>query len=560
MRALFSSAALCLVVGCFESAEQPGQCSTDTPRACTCDDGGPGWEHCYLESPAVWGPCVCNMQPVASAGGDVTVSYKTTVVLEGSSVDSDGPQQIYAWTVDSVPPGSAAMLDDPSIAQPQFLADVVGQYRFTLTVGDGFKTSAPASVTVTARNDSPIAVVNSGTKMFTGAHFTLDGSASTDPNGDPITYQWTVTSAPSGSTAVPASPTSATSDFVPDVIGLYKLALIVDDGSSSSAAAVVTLDAYFPFTMISGFVRDAEYSKALDRVVMIVPTDKLYTFDPVTHAVQSLTLPNNPSALTITPDGLSAIVGYSGFISLVDLQTLTITRTITVPGGVTGFAAFDVVAPGNGYAYGFPTLASRAIQNVPLNGIDPVVAGTDNTFEYYAKLVPGTLTIYATANGGTLTGIWRFDIQSSLAKLTRAVSSDTCDNLWVSDDGLHIFTRCGDIYSISNTAASDMLLEGSLTGESYTQYLTQSSSAGKLVAIPANNINNSLADTTARFYNYPSLALDRVMNLPKLLIGGTIYDGHGTFAFIRADNQTVTIIEVSNTSGGGSYGIGTFPL
>lgn len=542
--------ALCWIVvlltaGCFESAAQPGVCHLHARRDCTCDDGGPGWETCYLESPAVWGPCTCNMQPIADAGADRTVSYKTVVTLDASlSVDEDGPDRIYQWTMDARPAGSAAKLDDPTVARPSFFADVAGEYRFSLTVGDGIKTSAVAALKILARNDSPAAVVGPGGKLHAGTSFVLDGSASSDPNADPLMYEWAVTQRPQGSVAAPASPASAVTQFTPDIHGLYTLTLTVFDGSSASSPSTVTLDVYYPFKMIPGFTRDAAYSRALDRVVAIVPPNMLYVYDPVTGSSQSVTLPSDPLAVAVSPDGLTAVVGYAGSMSVVPLQSPSISLSKTISGTTN-----DIVHGGNGYAYVFPTLASRAIQNVPLTSA-PVVSGTDLTIAFRASLVPNAQAIYAVSD--TLDQLYRLDIVNGIASLTRGVSSVPCSDVWISDDGLHVFTSCGTIYSISNVAATDMVAEGSLSGTAGVQSITQSTSAGELITVSGS--------TTARIYGYPSLTFEKAVSLPRMLINGTAYDGHGKFVFLRADNASFIVVEEADTGTGSQSGIGILAL
>jgi chitinase len=73
-------------------------------------------------------------------------------------------------------------------------------------------------------------------------------NASSDPDGDPMTYGWTLLSAPPGSAAALSSTTAATPSFTPDVPGAYVVRLVVTDGPAGapdrqSAQAQVTITA-----------------------------------------------------------------------------------------------------------------------------------------------------------------------------------------------------------------------------------------------------------------------------------------------------------------------------
>lgn len=95
----------------------------------------------------------------------------------------------------------------------------------------------------TPPNSPPVARAGSSVTGMMGTSVALDGSGSTDADGDTITYAWTIASAPAGSTATLASATTARPSLVPDREGAYTLSLMVSDGKASSAASTVTVTA-----------------------------------------------------------------------------------------------------------------------------------------------------------------------------------------------------------------------------------------------------------------------------------------------------------------------------
>src|ERR1035437_5374708 len=189
---------------------------------------------------------VANVAPVANAAVSQNVVAGAVVTLDGSkSSDANSDPLTYAWTLMAKPAGSAATLSSQTSARPTFTADVAGTYVATLTVNDGKVNSNSVTVSITAAMANVAPVANAGVAQDVAANtlVTLDGSASTDANGDALTYAWTLTAKPAGSTASLSSLSSRNPTFTADVAGTYVVTLSVNDGKVNSNAATVSITA-----------------------------------------------------------------------------------------------------------------------------------------------------------------------------------------------------------------------------------------------------------------------------------------------------------------------------
>lgn len=92
----------------------------------------------------------------------------------------------------------------------------------------------------------PQAVIHAFPHVVLGEPATLDGRASWDPGGDPLTFRWTLAARPPGSLAKLDGAGEPVAILVADRAGQYQVTLTVSDGILESLPARVTLTAGQP--------------------------------------------------------------------------------------------------------------------------------------------------------------------------------------------------------------------------------------------------------------------------------------------------------------------------
>ncbi len=139
-------------------------------------------------------PSTGNAAPTADAGPDATVQVNNPVTISGSgSIDSDGAIVSYRWTRN----GSFYTNDEtfeftPSGTRPK-------TFELTVTDDDGATDTDEMILSVTngpvppptTGNTPPTADAGPDQTVQVNTPATLDGSKSSDSDGDIVTYQWT---------------------------------------------------------------------------------------------------------------------------------------------------------------------------------------------------------------------------------------------------------------------------------------------------------------------------------------------------------------------------------
>lgn len=137
---------------------------------------------------------ISNQPPLANAGPDQNLSEGMTVTLSGAnSTDPEGASLTYSWCQVS---GTAVTLSNPNAIQTTFVPPNVGingetlGFQLTVTDSGGLQSADTCLVNVLWVNQPPLANAGADQSVNEGTVATLNGSASTDPDGSPLIYRW----------------------------------------------------------------------------------------------------------------------------------------------------------------------------------------------------------------------------------------------------------------------------------------------------------------------------------------------------------------------------------
>ncbi|WMT57789.1 PKD domain-containing protein [Truepera radiovictrix] len=149
-----------------------------------------------------------------------------TVQLDGSA--STGATT-YLWTMEK-PTGSNATISGVTRVRASFVPDVPGQYKVTLTVGNGTDTDTDEQV-VDVTLPAPVADAGDDREVKVNQSTPLDATDSKNA----ASFKWEVTTKAPGSSPQIAEPTKASTTFTADVVGEYVVTLTVFDSEGKQS-------------------------------------------------------------------------------------------------------------------------------------------------------------------------------------------------------------------------------------------------------------------------------------------------------------------------------------
>ncbi len=196
-----------------------------------------------------------NIAPTVNAGSQQTIASGSQVTLSGSATDSDGMIQSYQWSQTSPTTPTAAPSPNTSatttVLIPKVATTTTFVYELTATDNDG--ATAKSSVNIIAQasvNQPPTADGGEEQTVKPEDIVKLDGSKSSDPDGNPLTYSWTLSSNTDPNVAInllqsdTATPLFIAPTVTAKTILIFKLK-VTDNGDpalSSESSVVIIIE------------------------------------------------------------------------------------------------------------------------------------------------------------------------------------------------------------------------------------------------------------------------------------------------------------------------------
>ncbi len=389
----------------------------------------------------------------------------------------------YSAAITGVTNGVVATLSSSNGTSVQSIPDVrisaggVAQIPMTGTIPTG---SGKVTTTVTSLTNSSVnsvaqatitggATVNSptasaGTSANIPLHHSavLDGTGSADGNSPalPLTYAWTLASAPAGSTVTTGAirqfanyPRAA---FTPDVAGSYVFNLAVSNGQKSASASVTMIAEYMPPVAVTGKTQNAKAGN----FVFLNGKDSYDPEDaPITFAWSFVTVPsasklttaalneNNTPKPYFQPDVAGT---YTVQLVVADSQGSSAPSTVTIT-AVTGNVPPNANAgyPQNTETGRLVTL-NGTLSNSPPNGALPL------TYSWSFTQVPfgSALTSSSLSNATSATPSFTPDVAGSYQLLLTVTDSQGS-----ASDGVTVtaFSHFSPPNAVTETLADSLL-------------------------------------------------------------------------------------------------------
>ena len=205
------------------------------------------------------GTAGCGVSPPAVTINPIgSTTLGSTISLSAVTTNACAASLAYAWRITSLQAGSFATLLGANTASPSFVADVAGNYSFSVTVTDAsgltasdgpaaYTASAPPAFTATMAPQQlgPGGPIPGPGGYYQGIPLQVAGDGTIGANSCsgtlPCAFAWTMISVPPSSAAAFNNPTAQSPSFTPDQSGTYSFKVTVTSGGRTAIAPPQTV-------------------------------------------------------------------------------------------------------------------------------------------------------------------------------------------------------------------------------------------------------------------------------------------------------------------------------
>lgn len=456
-----------------------------------------------------------NQNPTANGGNDQSVGSGDSVTLNGTGSDPDGDTLTFSWS--QVAGANTVALGNAGAATTSFTApNATDTLQFQLTVNDGQGGTDTDSVTVnvTLQNQNPIANAGNDQSVGFGDNVTLSGAASSDPDGDTLTFSWSQVGG--ANTVALSNAAAATTSFTaPNSADTLQFALTVDDGQGGTGTDSVTINVTdttppppppAPVLLIANFDGNnvVGYDISNPQAVNgnIAPDANLAGANTFLDRPSDIVVDAGGSLLVSNFDfGVGSVTSYTNANDLSGINgnvapnrnvqgaaTLLIQPTTLVVNTTTDLVFVADINTDQIFVYGNASTAAfngnlaplRTITSTDIN--DPFGINFGANDELYVANNGGTIAVFA--NASNLNGN-----VAATRIITSAVFTNLFDVFVDSSDTMYAVDPNGFIYTFNNAST--------LNGAVNPDFTLQVQGAGTLTAIAVDSAGNGyIVDNT----------------------------------------------------------------
>lgn len=421
--------------------------------------------------------------------------------------------------------------------------------------GGGGKSNEPTVNPPESVNNAPVSVIDSASnKVLLTQSVELSGLASSDKDGDQLSYSWAVVSKPKNSVVYFGQTSSAKLNFIPDVVGEYVIALTVSDGKATSTTKK-TLEVIENPDLIELAFRPtlASYSSGLDKIIAIDDQKNvLNIIDRKSSDVKQVVLSDDAQVLKLSPNGKFAMIIHPNHISYIDIANAQLVKVYPNEGPYTdGFITDTAI----GYFIGAVNgqWSNKPVVKINLISGEQEVQLKDQSYNFYSVLKG----VYSEKNNKVIYTNFGlsprdiFQITTDPVSGNAVSSSDSPyhgdyaigDRLFLNEQQDYVFTSVGTYFYAKNlNYGGQIKLEENQTIQSFVQdALTNNLNILTTEQEPWSNKTKKLFSTYSQYSGY---GYGTVNKLAFPIINGQ--QSYGLNIFKDNDGKIFSLVQIGS--------------